>query len=184
MLLWVFTTKAPTRLGPVPEDNPEASDKWLDLPVSSSDHLWLLLAQTEAALHLTPRVFTELRTRLGRSALPTVRWFGTELEVKHTIRNGEFSNLPVLAQEMARVNRLVFGNQSIRDEPVEVANEALVNGPAELGDFAVAEQVLIAGLLSISEHGASALDILDRWSEAASGLVIEARLAFLGSGCA
>ena len=148
--------------------NPEASDKWLELPVSSSDQLWLLLAQTEAALHLTPRVFTEFRTRLRQSTLPTVRWFGTELEVKHTIRSGEFSNLPVLAQEMARVNRLVFGNQFIRDEPVEVANEALLNGLAELGDFAVAEQVLVAGLLSIGERGASTLGI---WNVGARQLV-------------
>ena len=56
-------------------------------------------------------------------------------------------------------------------------NEALVNAPAELGDFAVAEQVLIAGLLSNGERGAFTLDILDRWSEAGSGLAIEARLA-------
>jgi hypothetical protein len=157
--------------------NPEAGEKWLDLPVTSPDELWLLLAQCEAALYLTPRAFTELRTRLSLTTLPTVRWLGTELDVRHTIRKGDLSNLPITAQEMARVNRLVFGDRSIRDEPVEVANEALANAPAEAGDISVAIQVLIAGLLSNIARNVSPLEILDQWSQAIAGLVVEAGLA-------
>ncbi|HKP04569.1 MAG TPA: hypothetical protein VJU77_14555 [Chthoniobacterales bacterium] len=156
--------------------NPEAGEKWLELPVTSPEQLWLLLAQTEAALHLEPRAFTELRTRIGGSTLPTVRWFGAELEVKHAIRSGELTKLPITAEEMARVNRLVFGNQSIRNDSAEKANEELARAPAELGDIAVAQQVLVSGLLSIIVRETSISDTLADWSKAIKGLVIEAGL--------
>jgi hypothetical protein len=156
--------------------DPEANEKWLELPVTSPDQLWLLLAQTEAALSLSPRAFVELRTRLSRSTLPTVRWFGTELDIRHTIRKGELGTLPVSAQEMARVNRLVFGDSSIRNEPVEAANEALANAPAQPEDISVAIQVLTAAVLSNIARDVSPLEILDKWSQAIAGLVIEAAL--------
>ena len=158
--------------------DPEASEKWLELPLTSPDQLWLLLTQTEAALSLSPHAFVELRSRLSRSTLPTVRWFGTELDVRHTIRKGDLSTLPVNAQEMARVNRLVFGDGSIRNEPVEVANEALANAPSQAEDISVALQVLIAGLLSNIARSTSHLEILDKWSRSITSLVIEAELDF------
>jgi hypothetical protein len=156
--------------------DPEAGERWLELPVTSPDQLWLLLAQSEAALHCEPHAFAEIRNKLIRSTFPTVRWFSTELDVRHMIRKGELSTLPITAQEMARVNRLVFGNRSIRDDPVELENQALTNAPAQVGDISVAIQVLIAGLLSNVARNITPLAILDNWSHAIAGLVIESGL--------
>ena len=129
--------------------DPEAGERWLELPISSAEHLWLLLSQAEAALNVNPQAFAELPEPIPQSTIPTVRWFAAELQVKHTIRSGNLSDLPAIAQEFARVHRIAAAGRGHTSHPIEVPDERLISSEAELEDVGIAMPVLVAGLLSL-----------------------------------
>lgn len=99
-LLWIEHTLSGASTGDIAEprpgmcSDPERSEKLRELPITSVDACWVLLARLEYYLGLEPVVFNRMRDRLTRSRFPIVRFMLAQLDIKHSLRDLEFDQLP------------------------------------------------------------------------------------------
>ena len=101
-----------------------------------------------------------------------IQQFAAELEVRRAISASRFDELPALAQELGRVSRITLSSPRRPAGFVEAGDVRLVTASAEEGDAGVAQQALVAALLSVVRHQADSEELLARWDKATAGLAI------------
>jgi hypothetical protein len=153
----------------------EASERLRELPITSSDMLWLSLLQAEAALGVAPRAFNLVGERLSRSQIPAVTWFLVEVHIGHQLRSGEVSDLPTTAERYADSYQILVSVRSAGGSVIDPAELPIGGADKREQADALGTQVLFTGLVSIIGAGKGVEGVLLTWSQACEELRLRAK---------
>lgn len=152
--------------------DPSVNDKIRSLPESDSRLLWIFLALIEVHLRLTPVVYKQVRSRLGKSDYIPIRFFLEQVTLARIIFDGPFRQVPIASENLARVYRIAKAQIDPKAASLATLKKANFGLPAVADDFEIAAHGLYAALvIEFSRDKLRSLKF-DRWKRSSSPLAI------------